>query len=221
MANTDRLIQGFGRFKKQYFGHDGRLYASMKTGQPAKTLMVGCCDSRVDPAILTDCDPGDLFIIRNVANLIPPCENDGRHHGTSSALEFAVNYLQVENIIVMGHANCGGIRALWEDEGRQNSKFIHQWVSIAQPAKDWVRQHHQGTEVSQLKACEQRAVLVSLDNLMSFECVRERTEQGKLTLHGWYFDLAAGELLCFNPQTGEFEPVQEPKILSNEEIISR
>lgn len=221
MANTDRLIQGFGRFKKQYFGHDGRLYASMKTGQPAKTLMVGCCDSRVDPAILTDCDPGDLFIIRNVANLIPPCENDGRHHGTSSALEFAVNYLQVENIIVMGHANCGGIRALWEDEGRQNSKFIHQWVSIAQPAKDWVRQHHQGTEVSQLRACEQRAVLVSLDNLMSFECVRERTEQGKLTLHGWYFDLAAGELLCFNPQTGDFEPVQEPKILSNEEIISR
>lgn len=221
MANTDRLIQGFGRFKKQYFGHDGRLYASMKTGQPAKTLMVGCCDSRVDPAILTDCDPGDLFIIRNVANLIPPCENDGRHHGTSSALEFAVNYLQVENIIVMGHANCGGIRALWEDEGRQNSKFIHQWVSIAQPAKDWVRQHHQGTEVSQLRACEQRAVLVSLDNLMSFECVRERTEQGKLTLHGWYFDLAAGELLSFTPQTGEFEPVQEPKILSNEEIISR
>lgn len=221
MANTDRLIQGFGRFKKQYFGHDGRLYASMKTGQPAKTLMVGCCDSRVDPAILTDCDPGDLFIIRNVANLIPPCENDGRHHGTSSALEFAVNYLQVENIIVMGHANCGGIRALWEDEGRQNSKFIHQWVSIAQPAKDWVRQHHQGTEVSQLRACEQRAVLVSLDNLMSFECVRERTEQGKLTLHGWYFDLAAGELLCFNPRTGDFEPVQEPKILSNEGMIPR
>lgn len=221
MANTDRLIQGFGRFKKQYFGHDGRLYASMKTGQPAKTLMVGCCDSRVDPAILTDCDPGDLFIIRNVANLIPPCENDGRHHGTSSALEFAVNYLQVENIIVMGHANCGGIRALWEDEGRQNSKFIHQWVSIAQPAKDWVRQHHQGTEVSQLRACEQRAVLVSLDNLMSFECVRERTEQGKLTLHGWYFDLAAGELLSFNPRTGDFEPVQEPKILSNEGMIPR
>ena len=212
MANTDRLIEGFQRFKTQYFGQDSRLYASMKTGQPAKMLMVGCCDSRVDPAILTDCDPGDLFTVRNVANLIPPCEHDGLHHGTSSALEFAVNNLEVENIIVMGHANCGGIRALWEDDGQQNSKFIHQWVSIAQPAKDWVKTHAKGDEASQLKACEQRAVLVSLDNLMSFECVQQRVEDGRLTLHGWYFDLAAGELLCFNPQTGQFEPVQESTV---------
>lgn len=204
MANTNRLIEGFQRFKKQYFDQDDHLYASMKTGQPAKILMIGCCDSRVDPAILTGCDPGDLFTIRNVANLVPPCERGGLHHGTSSALEFAVNYLQVENIIVMGHANCGGIRALWENEGQQNSKFIHQWVSIAQSAKEWVKQHQPGDKAAQLRACEQRAVLVSLDNLMSFDCVRERVADGRLTLHGWYFDLAAGELLCFNPKSGQF-----------------
>src|SRR5690554_723181 len=208
MANTNRLIEGFQRFKKQYFEQDKCLFDGMKTGQPAKILMIACCDSRVDPAILTDCDPGDLFIVRNVGNLVPPCETGGLHHGTSSALEFAVNYLEVENIIVMGHANCGGIRALWEDEGQHNSKFIHRWMSLAQSAKDWVKQHHHGDDASQLRACEQRAVLASLDNLMTFECVRERVEDGRLTLSGWYFDLAGGELLGFNPQTDQFEPVQ-------------
>ncbi|MCX4186797.1 carbonic anhydrase [Methylophaga sp. OBS4] len=206
MATTDKLLDGFKRFKQTYFGDDSRLYASMKNGQPAKTLMVACCDSRVDPAILTDCDPGDLFTVRNVANLVPPCEDDNHYHGTSSALEFAVKGLEVENIIVMGHANCGGIRALWEGDGQAQSQFIHRWVSIAQPAKEWVKANYQqSSDAAQLKACEQRAVLVSLDNLLSFKCIRERVEQGSLSLHGWYFDLAAGELLCYNPVSGQFE----------------
>ena len=205
-ATTDTLLNGFKRFKETYFGNDGQLYASMKTGQPAKTLMVACCDSRVDPAILTDCDPGDLFTVRNVANLVPPCEEDNHHHGTSSALEFAVNALEVENIIVMGHANCGGIKALWENEGQGDSQFIHRWVSIAEEAKQWVKSHHQhDSDVEQLKACEQRAVLVSLQNLLTFKCIAERVEQGTLNLHGWYFDLAAGALLCYNPATDQFE----------------
>lgn len=206
MATTKKLIEGFQRFKNTYFGNDKALYASMKTGQPAKTLMVACCDSRVDPAILTDCDPGDLFIVRNVANLVPPCETDHQHHGTSSAIEFAVKGLQVENIIVMGHANCSGIKGLWESEDLNDSQFIHHWVSIAQEAKEWVKVH-QATESDavQLKSCEQRAVLVSLNNLLGFDFVRKRVEEGSLSLHGWYFDLAAGELLCYNPATDQFE----------------
>lgn len=206
MASTIKLLEGFQRFKQQYFGDDNRLYASMLKGQPAKTLMLACCDSRVDPAILTDCDPGDLFTVRNVANLVPPSEHDGQHHGTSAALEFAVNSLEVENIIVMGHANCGGIKALWEDNDDSQSQFIHPWVSIAQPAKDWVKHKlSSATEEVQIKACEQRAVLESLANLMTFSCIRQRVEQGSLSLHGWYFDIPAGELLCFNSQTGAFE----------------
>lgn len=206
MAATYKLLEGFQRFKSTYFGDDKKLYASMKTGQPAKILMVACCDSRVDPAILTDCDPGDLFTVRNVANLIPPCENDNNHHGTSSALEFAVNALNVESIIIMGHANCGGIKALWESEGEGDSQFIHRWMSIAQTAKNWVKEHHQHDSASeQVKACEQRAVLVSLKNLLTFKCIKERVENGTLRLHGWYFDLDAGELLCYNPQTDNFE----------------
>lgn len=206
MANTHTLLEGFKRFKQTYFGDDKKLYASMKEGQPAKTLMVACCDSRVDPAILTDCDPGDIFTVRNVANLVPPCEEDQHHHGTSSAIEYAVTALQVESIIVMGHANCGGIRGLWESDDLNDSQFIHRWVSIAQDAKEWVKVNH-ATESNalQLKACEQRSILVSLKNLMGFDFVRERVENGSLRLHGWYFDLAAGELLCYNPDSDKFE----------------
>lgn len=209
MANTHTLLEGFKRFKQTYFGDDKKLYASMKEGQPAKTLMVACCDSRVDPAILTDCDPGDIFTVRNVANLVPPCEEDQHHHGTSSAIEYAVTALKVESIIVMGHANCGGIKGLWESDDLNDSQFIHRWVSIAQEAKEWVKVNH-ATESNaiQLKACEQRAILVSLQNLMGFDFVRERVEAGSLRLHGWYFDLAAGELLCYNPESNKFEQPQ-------------
>lgn len=210
MASKEKLIEGFQRFKQQYFRDDSRLYASLKNGQPAKTLMIACCDSRVDPAILTDCDPGDLFIIRNVANLVPPCEDDNSHHGTSAALEFAVNNLEVENIIIMGHGNCGGIRALWDDAGDAQTQFINPWVSMAQPAKDWVKKTlSTASNEEQLKACEQRAVLESLANLMTFSFVHQRVEEGSLGLYGWYFDIAAGELLCFNHATGAFEVVAE------------
>ncbi len=206
MANTDKLLAGFNRFKAHYFGQNSELYASMKQGQPAKTLMIACCDSRVDPAILTDCDPGDLFTVRNVANLIPPCEDDGFHHGTSSALEFAVLNLQVENIIIMGHSSCGGIKALWESDEMYQTHFIHSWVSIADSAKSWVKSKlvHATTE-EQIKACEQRAILESLANLMTFPFVKQQVEAGRLSLHGWYFDINAGDMLGYNRQTGAFE----------------
>ena len=210
MATTQKLIDGFKRFQQCYFGDDRKLYDSMITGQPAKTMMIACCDSRVDPAIVTDCDPGDLFIVRNVANLVPPSEQDSTHHGTSAALEFATNNLEVENIIIMGHANCGGIKALWDDDGsgEAQTQFIHRWVSIAKPAKDWVFNHlSQSSNENKIKACEQRAILESLANLMTFGCIREKVEQGSLTLHGWYFDIPKGQLLCFDPQTGAFEVV--------------
>jgi carbonic anhydrase len=210
MASQEKLFAGFKRFKKQYFGDDSHLYDSMKNGQPAKTLMVACCDSRVDPAILTDCDPGDLFTIRNVANLVPPCEDGGHFHGTSAALEFAVNSLEVENIIVMGHANCGGINALWHDDGSTQSQFINSWVSIAQPAKERVLQAlPTETSQKQIKTCEQQAVLVSLENLLTFPCIRKRVEDGSLSLHGWYFDIPAGDLLSYDSVTEQFKLVSD------------
>jgi len=209
MASQQKLLSGFKRFQQEYFGDDSRLYASMKEGQPAKTLMVACCDSRVDPAILTDCDPGDLFTVRNVANLVPPCESMGHYHGTSAALEFAVNNLNVENIIVMGHANCGGIQALWDDDGSVKSQFIQPWVLIAERAREKVRKEHADeSRKQQLTACEQEAILVSLENLLTFKCIRDRLEEGNISLHGWYFDIDLGELLSFQAESGSFEIVQ-------------
>ena len=209
MATTENLLAGFKRFQKEYFEGDNRLYATMKNGQPAKTLMIACCDSRVDPAILTGCNPGDLFIVRNVANLVPPCENDGHYHGTSAALEFAVNSLNVENIIVMGHANCGGINALWEDAGDKSSQFIQPWVSIAQRAKDKVQlECNNLSRGQQLTACEQEAILVSLENLLSFPCIKERVERGVISLHGWYFDIKDGKLLTYQPEKKKFIAVR-------------
>ena len=208
MASTEKLLKGFQRFQQQYFGDDRHLYDSMSKGQPAKTLMIACCDSRVDPAILTDCDPGDLFTIRNVANLVPPCVCDGHHHGTSAALEFAISGLEVENIIIMGHANCGGIKALWDDDASISSQFIQPWMSIAQPAKDKVLATiPDASEAEKIKACEQESILVSLEHLLSFACVKERLEQGTLSLHGWYFDIPEGQLSRFNPESNTFELV--------------
>jgi carbonic anhydrase len=204
-----RLIGGFKRFQQQYFGDDKRLYESMKEGQPAKILMIACCDSRVDPAILTDCNPGDLFIVRNVANLVPPCENGGDYHGTSAALEYAVNDLKVENIIVMGHANCGGIKALWNDDGTTTSQFIQPWVSIAQSAKDEVAvTHAEHDTAAKLVACEQAAILVSLKNLLSFPFIKDRVEKGNLNLYGWYFDMRLGELFSYCPTQNLFVIVE-------------
>lgn len=139
------LIAGFRRFQQRYFGEERSLYEGLvRQGQTPKIMIVACCDSRVDPAILTDCDPGDLFVVRNVANLVPPCEAGGGYHGTSAAFEFAVCYLKVEHVIVMGHARCGGIRALIDNARRDENvgQFISPWMSITAPHRSsmqWVR----------------------------------------------------------------------------------
>lgn len=209
MADINKLLEGFKRFRHNIFDENPELFDRLKKqGQTPKTIVVGCCDSRVDPAIVTDCDPGDLFTIRNVANLVPPFETVGNYHGTSAALEFGVRNLEVENIIVLGHAQCGGIRALMnQTPGTDlNEGFVPSWMRVASNARNRVlsRMHGEPAEKQQ-RACEQEAILVSLDNLLTFPWILERVAQRKLTLHGWYFDLEQGELLRFNPTSNRFE----------------
>jgi len=209
MSHIDRLVEGYRRFWNSYYKEDRALFEHLtQQGQSPKSIVVGCCDSRVDPAIVTDCAPGDLFIIRNVANLVPPLETAGHFHGTSAALEFGVRQLEVEHIIVLGHAHCGGIQALMDrqPDAEQGEGFIDAWMQLAAHARNRVlsRMHGESAE-AQYRACEQEAILVSLDNLLSFPWVLQRVAQGKLTLHGWYFDLERGELLRFNPESHCFE----------------
>ncbi|MDH4184413.1 MAG: carbonic anhydrase [Nitrospinota bacterium] len=206
MKDTDRFIRGFKTFQKVYFSPDGSRYDSLQQGQSPKTMVIGCSDSRVDPAILTNCEPGDIFTIRNVANLVPPYETKGGYHGVSAAIEFAVCLLGVEHIIVLGHSQCGGAAALLEGRcGCPDGGFISRWMSIAAPALERVLAETPGADkAAQLLALEQSSILLSLDNLRSFPFIAERIAAGKLSLHGWYFDLAAGDLLEYHAEHESF-----------------
>ena len=207
MNSPEKLIEGFKRFRELTFADDEtRFHDLVQFGQTPSTLVVGCCDSRVDPALILDCAPGDLFVIRNVANLVPPAENQGHYHGTSAALEFGVRNLAVQHIIVLGHAQCGGIHALLEGGVAQDDTFISEWMKIADAAREQVEREHAGAgSEARHRACEQQAILVSLNNLMTFSWIRERVEQGSLALHGWYFDIERGELLGYNTAARRFE----------------
>jgi len=207
MSTPAQLINGFRRFRELHFANDAERFQELvQFGQTPKALVVACCDSRVDPALVLDCAPGDLFVIRNVANLVPPAENLGHYHGTSAALEFGVCNLAVPHIIVLGHAQCGGIHALLEGGVAKESSFIAEWMKIAEAARKQTEQGFEGAgDKLRHRACEQQAILISLNNLMTFSWIRERVEQGKLTLHGWYFDIEGGELLGYNTATRQFE----------------
>ena len=206
MSSPKQLIEGFERFRERHFAKGGVQFHDLaQLGQTPKVLVVACCDSRVDPALVLDCAPGDLFVIRNVANLVPPAENQGHYHGTSAALEFGVRNLAVQHVIVLGHAQCGGIHALLEGSVDKDESFIAEWMGIVEAARKQVEQQLAGASDKQRhRACEQQAILVSLDNLMTFSWIRERVEQGSLMLHGWYFDIELGELLGYDATTRQF-----------------
>ena len=164
----------------------------------------------MDPAVVLQADPGDLFTVRNVASLVPPYERDGHYHGTSAALEYAVQHLEVGHLIVLGHAHCGGIRSLFEkrDEGAEGNDFVPPWMSLVHSAFLRVEgtMPDSSTDVK-ARVCEQSAVLVSLENLMTFPFIRQRVGDGRLRLHGWYVDIRSCDLQVFDPIRQVFEPV--------------
>lgn len=202
-----RLIAGFESFRREYFERRPSLFEGLvQDGQRPKVLVIACSDSRVDPAILTRSRPGDLFTVRNVAAIVPPYVPDGRPRGTSSAVEFGVRGLEVEHLVVLGHAMCGGMRALAEPPGNR-FEFLSDWVEIASEARDAVDRAGLTGEARQI-ALEQAGVLCSLRNLLTFPWIRDRVETGRLVLHGWYFGLRHGELLAFDPTEGRFVAVR-------------
>lgn len=183
--------------------------SSFGRGNGTKVLIVACADSCVDPALLTGAEPGDLFVVRNVANLVPPYEPGGCFASVPAALEFAVLSLEVEHVIVLGHAQCGGIHAMMSDTG-SGGEFIGKWMSIAKPAPERVFAELPTKPLAlQARACEQAAILVSLESLKTYPWVSQRVTTGAMHLHGWYFDIAQGELMRYNPARNGFEPIGE------------
>jgi carbonic anhydrase len=210
MQDIEKFIRGFSRFQQRYLSEPTAL-AGLRQGQHPGTLVIGCCDSRVDPALLTGCDPGDMFVVRNIANLVPPCTPDAPP-GVSSAIEFAVCGLEVARIIVLGHARCGGIRALMSSARvTEETDFVGRWMRIAEPVRrEVLRELQHKSEDAQCRAAEMASILHSLDNLLTYPWIRRRVEAGKLALHGWYFDLAGGTLLAYSPRKQEFLHIVQP-----------
>lgn len=215
MAAYERLITGYRQFRENYQSEENEEWLKVAgTKQDPKVMMVACSDSRVHPAILTRSALGELFMIRNVANVVPPFEEDGddsTYHGTSAAIEFAINHLHVEHIIVMGHSGCGGIGALMDQSITDKTKgysFIRPWMSIVEGARDFSELEKASmSKESRVSTCEQRAVLISLNNLVSFPWVNKSIREGKLKLHGWYFDIKSGNLSEYDWDAEKFEEI--------------
>jgi len=209
MDAIEKLTGGYRRFRDGRFQETRALYEDLVDhGQSPKVAMVSCSDSRVDPVTLLQADPGDLFVVRNVANLVPPCDEAGGYHGAGAALEYAVQHLQVEHIVVLGHAHCGGIRSLFGEEP-DGPSFIPPWMKQARGAFQKVQESMpEADEDSRAQACEQAAILGSLENLMTFPFIRERVEAGSLHLHGWYIDIRGAVLHAYDAATQRFAPVE-------------
>lgn len=203
------LIEGFRVFRENYYETNRPLFdALIAQGQAPKVMMIGCSDSRVDPLLITGAGPGDVFVVRNVANLVPPYDPDGRYHGTSAALEFAVRVLAVEHIVVLGHARCGGVQALLEGSplAGTSDDFLGAWMRIAWLARSRAEALAPAGPERQ-RACEHETVKVSLANLASFPWIAERIAAGRLALHGWHFELAGARLTRLDPAEGRFMDV--------------
>ena len=203
-----KLINGFFDFQRNTYAPKREFFAQLALRQRPKIMMVACSDSRVDPAILTNADPGDLFMIRNVANLVPAFAVDDAKHGTSAALEFAVTALEVEHIIVCGHTRCGGLQALYTSDPSvaRDHSFIHNWMQIAdEPRRRTLLIARDRPLDEQLRVCGQEAIKTSLANLLSFPWLAERVADGRLSVHGWIFDIEAGEIDVYLPERDAFE----------------
>lgn len=194
-----KMLNGYQKFREKYASSDDSIMERLADyGQKPEILVVSCCDSRVDPALILQCQPGDLFITRNVANIVPPYESDERHHGTSAALEFGVCYLNVKHIIILGHSQCGGINALLSEEPLPQDDFISNWVS----------QIKLSTKEHDCTSMAQSSLNLSYQHCLTFPWIKERLEQGKLAIHRWYFDIKAGEIFAYSNESGAFEKLE-------------
>jgi carbonic anhydrase len=204
-----RLLEGYNAFRAGRLATEQDRYRELaETGQSPEVMVIGCCDSRVSPEVIFDARPGELFVVRNVANLVPPYSPDGAYHGVSAALEFAVAALKVKHIVVLGHAHCGGVRAYAEDaEPLSPGDFIGKWMSLMAPAAESVGARGSLSRTEYLQRMEQASVVNSLDNLLTFPRLRKLIERGQVQLHGAYFGVATGQLSVLDLKTREFSKV--------------
>ena len=199
------IIEGIVKFKKEDFERDKEFFVGLKEGQKPHTFYVGCSDSRVVPNLITKTLPGELFVVRNIANVIPPFDkNEGTLKCTAAVLEYAVKYLEVKNIVVCGHSNCGGLKALfYPPEKLEKLPFVKEWLNLIYDLKDKVKDIKD--EKLREWEIEQLNIVKQLQNLLTYDFVKERVEDGKLNIYGWYYIIESGEVYNYNFETKEFE----------------
>ncbi len=206
-----RLVDGYRRFRETGWNRNRERWRTLSEGQQPDVMVIACADSRVDPSQIFDMDPGRIFVVRNIAALVPPFETTPGRHGVSAALEFAVQVLQVKEIVVMGHGLCGGCKAALTQELHGNDPgeggFISNWIALLDEAREPIAARLGTTGRDAERAMEQAAVRVSLDNLRTFPCIRRKERDGALKLRGAFFAISDGVLHVLDEANGEFSPV--------------
>jgi len=199
-GSLQKLLGGYREFRDKYAHDDQSIMRSLSdNGQQPEVMIIACCDSRVDPALILQCDPGDLFVVRNVANIVPPYEKDEMHHGTSAALEFGICYLNVKHLILLGHSQCGGIQALLYGSTATQNDFISNWVSLAKTADN---AEQDPNEYSKL------ALNQSYRHCLTFPWIKEKVDSQELHIHRWYFDIKHGQIFTYSPSKKAYQPLE-------------
>ena len=201
------LLDGYRSFKKDRFDRERAYFRALaERGQSPEVMVIACCDSRTAPETIFSAAPGRMFVVRNVANLVPPHEPDGTYHATSAALEFAVQSLKIRHIVVLGHGRCGGIRAVLQPtrEPLSPGDFIGKWMNLLRPAADELEADGGMSDDQRQTALERASIRYSIANLRTFPCISILENRNRLTLHGAWFDIATGDLWTMDEATGDF-----------------
>lgn len=206
-----RLLAGIHKFRKEEFGRYSALFRKLSTeGQNPHTLFITCADSRVLAELVTQSKPGDLFVVKNIGNIVPPTTATGSTNSTAAAIEFAVEVLKVSDIVVCGHSQCGAMSALLGNAPMDNTMpHLAEWLKLAAPVRETLEREYTHLEAGEQRttAAAEENVLFALDNLHSYPCVQRRLEDGSLSLHGWFFKIATAELFAYDPESRQFQPI--------------
>jgi carbonic anhydrase len=213
MDVMQNLLEGVHRFQQRSFGREKEMFRRLsREGQKPHTLFITCADSRVVAEMITQSKPGDLLVIKNIGNIVPPPDPDGSCSSTGAGIEFAVEVLGVSDIVVCGHSQCGAISALMESNGGPAElKHLRRWISLAEPVRQTIEReyNHLKTEAERIRAAEEENVLFSIERLLLYPCVSKKLRDGTLRLHGWFFKIATAELFAYDPEHRQFQLITE------------
>lgn len=196
-----KMLNGYQQFRKKYaVGDTSAMHQLSTLGQHPEFMVLACCDSRVDPAVLLQCDPGEIFTMRNIANIIPPYQKDNTQHDTCAALEYAIRVLKVKHLIILGHSQCGGIQAALSVQSSHPNDFIANWIALIKP---------NASDPQQPDTYAKVALLKSLERCASFEWMRKAVENRELTIHAWFFEIESGQIFTYKEDKRQFAPFAE------------